>query len=340
MSDSFMAAEMAEQPDVLARLAGRAGEIEAAVRGVTPGALAGIILVARGSSDYAAIYGRYAIEIASRRPVALAAPSIQTLYQSPTDLTDWLAIAVSQSGRTPEIVTMTEKMRAAGARSIAVTNTPESPLAAVADVTIDLAAGEEKAVPATKTFSASLLAFALIAQALGPGELRDRMGGASGWVQWVLDDPGSAERVATELHYAEGLIAVGRGYMFSVALEAALKLKETTSILAEGYSAADLRHGPIAVVERDFPVLTFNVPGPAAPDMDELIAWLRSEPKAHVMQAHAGDGADLPLPPDCPEALAPIPAAVRAQQVALQLALRKGLDPDKPEGLSKVTATT
>ena len=334
-----MRAEMAEQPDVLARLVGRADEIEASVRSATPEELAGIVLVARGSSDYAAIYGRYAIEIASRRPVALAAPSIQTLYGSHTNLTNWLAIAVSQSGRTPEIVTMTEKMRAAGARAIAVTNASESPLAAAADVTIDLAAGEEKAVPATKTFTASLLAFALIAQGLGADELRDQVAGASGWAQWVLDDPASAERVATELHYAEGLISVGRGYMFPVALEAALKLKETTSILAEGYSAADLRHGPIAVVERDFPVLTFSVPGPAARDMDELIEALTSEPKARVIQAHSGEGADLPLPPDCPEALAPIPAAVRAQQVALQLALRKGLDPDQPERLTKVTAT-
>jgi glutamine---fructose-6-phosphate transaminase (isomerizing) len=335
-----MAAEMAEQPDVLARLAGRADEIVATVRGVTPDVLAGIILVARGSSDYAAIYGRYAIEIASRRPVAMAAPSIQTLYQSHTDLTGWLAIAVSQSGRTPEIVTMTEKVRAAGARAVAVTNTPESPLAAVADVAIDLAAGEERAVPATKTFSASLLAFALIAQALSAGEPSDSAARASEWARWILDDPVPPERVATELHYAEGLIAVGRGYMFPVALEAALKLKETSSILAEGYSAADLRHGPIAVIERDFPVLTFNVPGPAETDMDDLIEWLRNEPKARVIQAHPGEGADLPLPPDCPEALAPIPAAVRAQQVALQLALRKGLDPDKPEGLSKITATT
>ena len=335
-----MAAEMAEQPDVLARLAGRADEVVASVQGVTPAVPAGIILVARGSSDYAAIYGRYAIEIASRRPVAMAAPSIQTLYQSPTDLTDWLAIAVSQSGRTPEIITMTEKVRAAGARAIAVTNTPDSPLAAVADVMIDLAAGEERAVPATKTFSASLLAFALIAQALSAGELFGSVAGAGEWARWVLDDPVPPERVATELHYAEGLISVGRGYMFPVALEAALKLKETSSILAEGYSAADLRHGPIAVIERDFPVLTFTVPGPAAIDMDELIEWLRSEPKARVIQAHPGQGADLPLPPDCPEALAPIPAAVRAQQVALQLALRKGLDPDKPEGLSKITATT
>jgi glucosamine--fructose-6-phosphate aminotransferase (isomerizing) len=335
-----MAAEMAEQPDVLARLVGRGDEIVASVQSVTPTVPAGIILVARGSSDYAAIYGRYAIEIASRRPVAMAAPSIQTLYQSPTDLTDWLAIAVSQSGKTPEIVTMTEKVRAAGARTVAVTNTPDSPLAEVAEVMVDLAAGEERAVPATKTFSASLLAFALIAQALSAGEPSDSVAGAGEWARWVLDDPDPPERVATELHYAEGLISVGRGYMFPVALEAALKLKETSSILAEGYSAADLRHGPIAVIERDFPVLTFNVPGPAATDMDDLIEWLRSEPKARVIQAHPGRGADLPLPPDCPEALAPIPAAVRAQQVALQLALRKGLDPDKPEGLSKITATT
>ena len=336
-----MAAEMAQQPDVLRALAARRDELAAAVATTVPEDLAGVVVVARGSSDFAALYGRYVIEIARRRPVVQAAPSLHTLYGAATDYRGYIAVAVSQSGRTPEIVTVLARMKSAGARTVAITNAPDSPLAEVADTTIDLHAGAESAVPATKTFSASLFAFAVIARSLGdvPWDEED-LDNVGEQAQAVLDDDGAAQKVATELHYAEGLISVGRGYLFPVALEAALKLKETTSMLADGYSAADLRHGPVAVVERDFPVLAFSAPGPAEKDMDDLIALLRDEHRARVFQARPADGVDLPLPEGMPEALVAIPAAVRAQQVAYHLSIRKGLDPDRPPGLSKVTATT
>jgi glucosamine--fructose-6-phosphate aminotransferase (isomerizing) len=336
-----MAAEMGQQPDVLGALAARRHELAARVAGAVPDDLAGVVLVARGSSDFAAVYGRYIIEVACRRPVVLAAPSLHTLYKVATDYRGYLAVAVSQSGRTPEIVTVLKRMKNGGARTVGVTNTPNSPLTEVAEATIDLQAGAERAVPATKTFTASLLAFAVIAHALGDvpwGE--DDFDNVGEQARTVLDDDGAAQRVATELHYAQGLISVGRGYLYPVALEAALKLKETTSMLADGYSAADLRHGPVAVVQRDFPVLAFSAPGPAEQDMDALIALLREEHRARVFQARPADGVDLPLPKGIPEALVAIPAAVRAQQVAYHLSMRKGLDPDRPPGLSKVTATT
>jgi glucosamine--fructose-6-phosphate aminotransferase (isomerizing) len=336
-----MAAEMAQQPDVLRALSARREELTAAIAETVPEDLAGVVVVARGSSDFAALYGRYVIEVACRRPVVQAAPSLHTLYGAATDYRGYIAVAVSQSGRTPEIVTVLERMKNAGARAVAITNAPESPLAETADTTIDLRAGAENAVPATKTFSASLLAFAVIAHAMGnvPWD-DDDFDNLGDQAQSVLDDDDAAQKVATELHYAEGLISVGRGYLYPVALEAALKLKETTSMLADGYSAADLRHGPVAVVQRDFPVLAFSAPGPAEKDMDDLIAMLRDEHGARVFQARPADGVDLPLPQSVPEALLAIPAAVRAQQVAYHLSLRKGLDPDRPPGLSKVTATT
>jgi glutamine---fructose-6-phosphate transaminase (isomerizing) len=336
-----MAAEMAQQPDVLRALAARRHELAAAVAGTVPRNLAGVVLVARGSSDFAAVFGRYVIEVACRRPVALAAPSLHTLYRAATDYSGYLAVAVSQSGRTPEIVTVLDHMKDGGARTVAITNAPGSPLAEVAETTIDLDAGAERAVPATKTFTASMLAFAVVASSLGdvPWDEKD-FDNVGAQAQAVLDDDEVARRVATELHFAEGLISVGRGYLFPVALEAALKLKETTSILADGYSAADLRHGPVAVVQRDFPVMAFSAPGPAEQDMDDLIARLSDENRARVFQARPADGVDLPLPQGVPEALVTIPAAVRVQQVAYHLAMRKGLDPDRPPGLSKVTATT
>lgn len=335
-----MVAEMAQQPEVIRQLAARRDDIVASVRAVVSDPLAGVVMVARGSSDYAAIYGRYVIETAARRPVALAAPSLHTLYNVSTNYDGYVAVAVSQSGRTPEIVTVLERMAATGARTVAITNSADSPLAEVADAVVDLGAGEERAVPATKTFTSSLLAFSLVAEAMGevPWTTSD-LDALPGHVQEVLDDSEPATNVANAIHDADGLVSVGRGFLFPVALEAALKLKETTSLMAEGFSAADLRHGPVAIVQRDFPVLAFFAPGPAAADMEELVEMLRAKQGAHVFTVTSSEGADLPLPSATPEGLSPIPAAVRGQQVAHSLALIRGLNPDAPTGLSKVTAT-
>lgn len=335
-----MAAEMAEQPAVLRALAERRRGIAGVVRAALPAAPAGVVLIARGSSDNAAVYGRYALEVATGRPVALAAPSLHTLYGVKVECRGWLAVAVSQSGRTPEIVTVLRRLRAAGAVGVAITNDADSALADAADVVVALGAGDEHAVPATKTFTAQVAAFAMLAEALGPVPWSDDDWVAvPGAVETVLADGAPAARAAETIDDAPGMISVGRGFCYGVALEAALKLKETTSVLAEGYSAADLRHGPIAVVERAFPVLAFSVPGPAAADMADLTALLRDR-GATVLEVSPSPGAALPLPAQPAEPLLAIPATVRAQQVALALARRRGLDPDAPAGLTKVTPTS
>lgn len=335
---TLMAAEMDEQPRVLASIASRRAEIAQQVRAVLPDDLAGILLVARGSSDNAAVFGRYAFELASRRPVALAAPSLATLYGARTDLRGWLVVAVSQSGKTPEIVTVAEAARAAGGRVVAMTNDPSSALAGAADATVALGAGDERAVPATKTFTAQLAAFAAIAEALGevPWQGRD-WDALPDAVRDVLDSPAPVERVAARLRDAEGLITVGRGFLFATALEASLKLKEAALLNAQGYSAADLLHGPIAVVAPDLPVMAFVADGPARAAMDELVTAVRGR-GADVVLVGPVDG-DLPVRVNVAEALSSIPQTVRAQQVARAVALLRGLDPDTPRGLSKVTMT-
>jgi glucosamine--fructose-6-phosphate aminotransferase (isomerizing) len=331
---SRMAAEMAEQPRVLAGLLERREEIRARVAPL--GAPAGVVLVARGSSDNAAIYGRYLLEPAIGRPVALAAPSLFTLYDARVDCRGWLAIALSQSGATPEIVDVFARLRAAGARGIAITNDPGSPLAAEGDAVVELGAGEEVAVPATKTFLAQLAAFALVAEALGPvpWEPAD-LDPLPDHVAAVLDAP--AQAAAAQVGDAVGLIAVGRGYLFAVALEAALKLKETALLHAEGLSAADFRHGPIAIMEHGFPVLSISAEGAAAADMAELERELGG--RAPLLRLAPEPDAALPIPAGIPEALTPIVAVVRAQQLAREVTLARGLDPDAPPGLSKVTPT-
>lgn len=339
MAGALMAAEMAEQPAVLAGLAERREELVARVRSVLPGGPVRVVIVARGSSDHAAVYGRYVLEHASRAPVALAAPSLHTLYGVQTDYSGYVAIAVSQSGHTPEIVDVLGRMRAAGACTLAVTNGGDSPLAGEADAAVVLGAGDERAVPATKTFTAQVAAFALVAEAIGPVPWAPGDWLAlPGAVEEILADETPAQSVAAAIGDARGLVAVARGYLYAVALEAALKLKETTSLLAEGYSAADFRHGPIAVVDAGLPVLSFSAAGPAAADVAALADEVRAR-GGRVFTASDSAGADLPVPAGVPEGLAAIPATVRAQQVARELALHRGIDPDAPFGLRKVTPT-
>lgn len=322
MHGSIMQSEMAEQPAALAGLISRSDEIA----GLVTRPSSGSTVVARGSSDHAGVYGRYLLEMASGRPAGLAAPSLATLYEAEVDFSGYLAVAVSQSGHTPEIVTALARMQAAGATGLAITNDGGSPLAAEASATIALGVGAEQAVPATKTVTATLTAFAIVAAAMG-SPLFSELSSLPDWVAQVLDDAAPAEAIAAALVESTRLLTVGRGLMFGGALEAALKLKETTMISAEGFSSADLRHGPIAIVE-GLPVLAFLAPGPARADMVDLIQDLR------------GRGADVHvLSFDVPEVFAPILAVVRAQQVALSLARLRGLDPDAPRGLNKVTAT-
>lgn len=332
-----MRADMAEQPDVLRRLAERRSEIVASLAGEEP---VGVVLVARGSSDYAAVFARYLLEVATGRPVALAAPSLLTLYGTELRLGGWLALGISQSGRTPEITTVLERYGAAGARTVALTNEAGSPLAAAADVSVVLGAGEERAVPATKTFTAQLAAVALVAEALG------RVPWSAGdWdripdlIDGLLADPGPAGAAAEALGDAHELVAVGRGYLMCIALEAALKLREASGVRAEGWSAADFRHGPMTVARGEIPLLAVSASGPAAADVEELAGRLERAGTT-VLRLADWPGASLPYPgAGLSEPLCALPAALRAQQLALALAMRRGIDPDEPPGLRKVTPT-
>jgi glucosamine--fructose-6-phosphate aminotransferase (isomerizing) len=334
-----MAAEMAEQPARLAALVDRWDGTVAQVRALAWPRLTGSVIAARGSSDHAGAYGRYLLELVSGRPVAMAAPSIQTLYGAHVDHSGFLAIAVSQSGRTPEILRTLERMQDSGAAGLAITNDGSSPLARAAQATLSLEAGAERAVPATKTVTATMTAFAIVAAALGAAPYtREQAAALPGLVADVLADPEPAEALACRLAGADRLAVVGRGLMYGAALETALKVKETTRIPAEAFSAADLRHGPIAVIEPGFSVLALWAEGPARADVADLADDLRRR-GADVAVAADEDGAALPLPRGVPEALAPVLAVVRAQQLALAIARRRGLDPDAPEGLTKVTVT-
>lgn len=335
MKGELMRREMSEQPEVLARFAEHFDHHVAAVRALRPERLAGVAFVARGSSDHAAVYGRYLAEPAARRPAALVAPSLFTLYDADVDYTGWLVVALSQSGATPEIETVTRKLQAAGARTVAIVNDADSPLAEAAELVIPLEAGAERAVPATKTVTSEFLAVAAVAAALGDVPFdRAALEAVPDAVAQVLDDPDAPRAVAAHLRAAQRTFVTARGLLLAAALETALKVKETTGVLADGLSAADLQHGPIAAVGPSAPLITID--GGRA-DVGE-VARLASERGAYVARC-APEPADLPLPAT-PEALAVVTATVRGQQVAYELARAHGIDPDTPAGLSKVTATT
>jgi len=336
---ALMAAEMAAQPEVIARLADRRPEIVDAVRGLLGRPPAGTVIVARGSSDYAAVFGRYAAEAATGRPAALAAPSLVTLYDREPKVDGWLAVGISQSGRTPEVATVLSAYRSAGARAVAVTNDPASPLAEAAEVTVNLAAGPERAVPATKTLTAQVAAMAMVAEALGPVPWTGRDWQAlPGAMAAVLADPGAAERAAKALGDASALACVARGYLNCVALEASLKLREAAGIRAEGWSAADFRHGPETIADEALPLLAVSSRGPAAADVTELAERWHAGGSTVVRIADEEE-AELPYPTGLAEPLGALPAIVRAQQLALALGLRRGVDPDRPPRLAKVTPT-
>jgi len=339
-----MRAEMAEQPEVLARMLARRDDVVAAVRRVVPPELRGVVLVARGSSDNAALHARYLMELTTGRPVALAAPSLWTRYGADTSLRGWVAVAVSQSGRTPEIIETVDRMRVAGARVVAVTNAGGSDLDAVADVTVSLEAGEERAVPATKTVTASILALAHIAAGLGTepwvAEQERRLPDD---VAAVLSSTDDVDRALEVLGQVE-TVHVGRGYTWPVALEAALKIKETSLRHASGYATADFRHGPVAAARRGSGVVAYAAQGPVLEDVVSLAAEMsaRGLPTVIATDATAHLDASVPtmaVPGGLPEPLVAIPLTVRAQQLAYAVTRAAGLDPDRPAGLSKITIT-
>jgi glucosamine--fructose-6-phosphate aminotransferase (isomerizing) len=333
---ALMTAELAEQPAVLGELAGRHAEYRDRVLAVLPAALAGTTLLARGSSDNVAVYGRYLIEMASRRPAGLAAPSLHTRYYADVDYTGYLAVALSQSGATPEIVDTAASMRRQGAVVIAITNDPDSPLAQAATTTLATQAGAELAVPATKTVTAQMLAMTAVAAAFNPAVLSaGELAALPGQASEVVAGYPAAEAVAERWRNADRLVVTGRGLAYAAALETALKIKESARVHAEGLSSADLLHGPITALDAALPVVLVSGGDRFAGDESELAARLTA---IGVPYAICGPGGELPVP-GASEVIAPILATIKGQQLALASALLRGLDPDAPAGLRKVTET-
>jgi glutamine---fructose-6-phosphate transaminase (isomerizing) len=339
--------EILEQPAAAQRLLDAApaafAPISAAVAARRPRFA---IIAARGTSDNAGIYAQYLLAIRNRLVVALAAPSTITLYGARPEMADALVIGISQSGRSPDIVAVVEEGRRQGALTVALTNDAGSPLAEIADHVVDLHAGPERATAATKTYTTELIATALLSTALdppSPGESAD-LAGLPALLSAALTAEAHASDLAATHAKRQRAVVLGRGYSYASAREWALKLQEMALVAAMPYSAADFEHGPLALAEPGLPIMAVAPSGPELQAQLALLARLKADHGAHLLViSDAAEARDLEeglaLPEGIPPWLAPIVEIVPAQLYAYHLTVARGLDPDHPRSISKITET-
>ena len=337
-----MAAEIAEQPEVWRRSVAARTRLAPVVAALKRRQPRFVLLAARGTSDHAALYAKYLFEVVHGMPVGLVSPSTVTAYGATPDLRDTLLIAVSQSGQSPDLVEMVQTGRRQGAITLSVTNAPASPLAQAAELHIDVLAGEERAVAATKSYTAQLLALYLLVDLLrdGDGSALDALPAAG---EALIARSEDIRSLAARYQFASRLVVTGRGYAYPTAREGALKLMETCYVSAQAFSGADLLHGPLAMVTPQVPVLAVAPDGVGGRIMAEVLHRLQAI-GAHVFtiggaRAIAASSAGLKLPAGVEEEVSPLVEILPLQQLALHLAITRGEDPDVPRGLSKITKT-
>ncbi|KOT55065.1 MULTISPECIES: SIS domain-containing protein [Streptomyces] len=344
-----MAAEMAEQPDVLRRiLVEGAPRIRAVAEQIAARRPRFVLLTARGTSDNAALYAKYLFEVRLGKPCGLTSMSTTTAYGARPDLRDCLVVTVSQSGGSPDLVASTRAAREAGAITLAVTNNARSALAGISEFHIDVLAGPERALPATKTYTAELLALYLLVEGLRvPGDLvaGDLAARAlPDLAESVLARHDEVRALAARYRFAERMVLTSRGYGYPTAKEAALKLMETSYIPALSYSGADLLHGPLAMVDNISPVIAIVTDGKGGQALRPVLERLRGRgADLVVIGGHAEVGraaAGFALPTDgVAEELQPILEILPLQRLAYEVTLARGQDPDAPRSLAKITET-
>ena len=340
-------AEIFEQPSCLERLLRtQRPAVEAIAAEIHRRKISYAFLAARGTSDNAGRYANYLWGAVNGLPLALATPSLFTYYHQPPRLKDALVIGVSQSGRSPDIVSVIEEGRRQGCPTLAITNLPGSPLAQAADMVLEIQAGTENAVAATKTYTAELMAIAMLSAALdGSAERWDELARLPGWVAQALALDDDLARMTPRYRYMQHCVVIGRGYNYATAFEWSLKLKELTYVVAEPYSSADFLHGPIAMIAQGFPVMVVAVRGQVLDALLDLLRYLRKQHSAELVVISDSDEAlsqaqsPIPLPAGVPEWLTPLVSIIPAQLFAYHLTLVKGYSTEAPRSIHKVTET-
>ncbi|GLV54835.1 glucosamine--fructose-6-phosphate aminotransferase [Dictyobacter sp. S3.2.2.5] len=341
---SLLEQEILSQPEVIAGLLDKETRHIQQIVAQLP-AFDYILIAARGSSDHAATYANYAWETMGRYPVALAAPSVHTLYAAPPRMNNALVVGISQSGQSPDIVAVLEEGKRQGRPTIAITNDSNSALAMAAEHVVELHAGQEKSVAATKTYTAQLAIMMLFAAAWSGDQQRlaELQQVPEAIAKALQNAPEIAQRTE-RYRYMNQCVVVGRGYNYATSFELALKLKELTYVMATAYSSADFRHGPIATVEEELPTILVMPGGAAYADMVELAQDLQKRQAelliiSDVQEALKMAQTPFAMPAGIPEWLSPITAIIPGQLFGLHLTLTKRLQPDTPRGLNKITLT-
>lgn len=344
---SYLYREIHEQPVVLKKLlSGERKTIASLAAAIRQRDVQVVLIAARGTSDNAGRYANYLLGALNGLPVALATPSLYTIYNQTPRVRNALVIGISQSGKSPDIVSVLEDARKQGALTAAITNFPESDLGSAADHVIALHAGEERSIAATKTYTSELAAVALLAATLAEDDSRlEAIARIPDSVASALEIDARVAEIAPRYRYMRDCVVIGRGYNYATAFELALKMKELTYTIAEPYSSADFMHGPLALIEYGFPAIVIAPSGAMLPEMMTFIRLLREREAEAIVISDDGAALDLgrtrlPLPQGVPEWLSPLTAIVPGQLLALYLAHARDYDPDHPRGLRKVTETT
>jgi glucosamine--fructose-6-phosphate aminotransferase (isomerizing) len=346
IQDSHLYREIHQQPEVIRNLISHTQDpIETLAEEIASRGIRHIFIAARGTSDNAGRYAKYLLGAHNHLDVSLATPSLFTIYGQPPNLADSLVMGISQSGKSPDIVSVLQEGKKQGALTAAITNIPKSDLGKAADIVMDLQAGEEHSLAATKTYTAQMTTMALLSTALAPDPQRvNQLAAFPDQIDDLLATETPISQLVERYRYMDHCVIIGRGLNYATAFEFSLKLKELTYTIAEPYSSADFLHGPVALVDRGFPVFVIGPSGKMVPEMVALVEKIR-ERNAEVMiisdnrdLLHLADRA-ITLPTGVPEWLSPISAIVPGQIFAMYLAYTRGFDVDQPRGLNKVTET-
>ena len=339
--------EINEQPErIKALLASQRKNVERIAAEIKKRDIEYVFLAARGTSDNAGRYANYLLGAMNGLPLALATPSLFTYYKRPPKLKNALVIGVSQSGKSPDIVSVLEEGRKQGCQTLSITNEPDSPLAQASDFVLDIHAGAEKAVAATKTYTTELMSVAMLSAALSGNKVQwNDLSKVAAWMRQSLKQNDFLAQAAQRYRYIDQTVVLGRGFNYATAFEWALKLKELTYIIAEPYSSADFAHGPIAMVESGYPVFAVAPKGKVFNSMLEMLNRLRSDIAAELIvisndkRALALAQVPLSIPVDVPEWLSPLVNILPAQLFAYHLTVAKGYNTEQPRSIRKVTET-
>lgn len=344
--NSYLYQEIHEQPQILAEFLAQEGPaIQALANAIRNRKIDYVVIAARGTSDNAGRYANYLLGAINHLPVALATPSLFTIYQQPPQFKNALVLGISQSGKSPDIVSVLAEARRQGALTAAITNEVDSDLAAQADHVVALHAGVERSIAATKTYTSELMALALLSATLAEDQaMLATLAHVPAAVANVLAVNDEIRNIAQRYRYMRDCVVIGRGFNYATAFELALKLKELTYTIAEPYSSADFLHGPLALIEHGFPAIVVAPSGIMLPELQSFLQVLRQREAESIVISDdpatlALGRIQLPLHTTLPEWLSPITAIVPGQLLALYLAHARDYDPDHPRGLRKVTET-